>query len=255
MGLSQRIVDLAQVLGYDIKELISRVDNAELILGDIHNPVWLNDNPPPDHDYLWVDTNEPTPQTWPPPVVTTLPDSPFDGMEVYYRTAWQPIFGIGSTDWHLKFYADWHAADGYGWVYQGGSDLFAEDPTGTTRNANIAYGDPTTGPAGPQMTLPLAGAYELGGGVMIVIPTGQAAGTYMVCALKLGATATSDAERVGQFTTPSATTSAGGVIGAKRFRRTLAAGTVVKMESRNNNGASQTYERWISARPIRVKKT
>lgn len=89
-----------------------------------------------------------------PPLVSALPVSPVDGQEVYYQSA--TLAGLGVI-WHLRYRAG--SASAYKWEFLGGAALEAHQSAGGYRNS-FTWGGLTTG-AGPSVTLPLAGDYEL----------------------------------------------------------------------------------------------
>ena len=78
------------------------------------------------------------------PLVTSLPGSPVDGQECYYRT--------GETIWHLRYRAA--AVSAYKWECVGGQPLVA---TGT--GGSFSSTTPSTTNT-PSLTVPLAGDYE-----------------------------------------------------------------------------------------------
>jgi hypothetical protein len=86
-----------------------------------------------------------------PPSVTTLPSSPTDGQEVYYKLA-------SGGYWHLRYGAS--NAGSYKWDAVGSSaPLSAAGAGGQTVNSGGA-GTFIAWPSGPQITLPLGGIYR-----------------------------------------------------------------------------------------------
>jgi hypothetical protein len=118
--------------------------------------------PSPRGEYtIWIDTDE-VERTWPPPVVTTLPASPWDGQEVYFlANAAQGIM------WHLRYRVA--AVGPYKWEVIGGSSLQAQDTSIRDLYISAVYPlwdvlyDASSGnaPATMTLTLPLAGDYDI----------------------------------------------------------------------------------------------
>jgi len=176
------------------------------------------------------------------PVVTSLPGSPADGDEVYYTAD-----ATNGIYWHLKYIASQPA--GKRWVYVGGPPLSDEILTNSSR-ANAAYGD-LAATVGPQVTVPLAGDYELRGGALgFISATGNST---LIAALKLGTAATSDNEIVSYQATAGITpATAQGSAGSGQMRRTLAASDVVKMQYKASAGTGAWLNRWLKVLPVRV---
>ena len=179
------------------------------------------------------------------PAVTSLPGSPVDGQEVYYRA------GSGNTVqfWRLRYVAA--ISDAYKWVMVGQGRLVHElDALESTTSASWA--NLTT--AGPLVVCPLAGYYDLEFGSAILTPA--AAGFYGMVAPVLGAGGTTtDTESI-VVQTPA--TSALQVSAMKRRTGSplmpIAAGGEVRLKYRSN-AAGQTssyFKRFLYAYPVRV---
>ncbi len=84
------------------------------------------------------------------PTTTTLPTSPVDGQEVYYRVN----RGDGTyAYWHLRY----NASTTY-WDFLGGPSMFAQvDATQTTTSTTFT----NLATVGPSLTVPLAGDYDV----------------------------------------------------------------------------------------------
>ena len=202
--------------------------------------------PSPRADYvLWVDTDEPQSVYTPPQVVTVLPTTGLvDGMEVYFQSAAMATDGIL---WHLRYRAA--ASGAYKWEYIGGPPIYNEvQPTGTYETASsTAYADLAT--VGPQVTVPLNGQYRITGSCL-AYATG-AIGSSAIMALKFGAAATSDNDRIGQVTT-SATAATNASVG-RTLASVVTAGTVLKLQYRSSNAFSPGFSfRWLEIVPIKV---
>lgn len=165
-----------------------------------------------------------------PEYVTALPGSPDDGEEVYFEAA-------AGVIWHLRYNAS--SASSFKWEFVGGPALSHEVATQETRD-NSAYGDLTT--VGPQVTLPLAGDYEVEYGVRI---TGLGSGSAWA-AIKRGAAATSDNDAVQTSTT-------GSHHSRKQKMTGLSASAVLKMQYRETDSDAVSFDsRFLFVRPIRV---
>jgi hypothetical protein len=126
------------------------------------------------------------------------------------------------------------------WSYLGGAPMFAEILTSQT-TTNVAYVDLTT--AGPSITVPFAGWYEITFGCDI---KSDVADVVTKVAVKLGAAATADAESAD-----------GRGVASKYVQRTiirqLAQDDIVKMQYKSNGGGVLTADnRNLSVRPIRL---
>ena len=171
-----------------------------------------------------------------PPVVTALPGAPVDGQECYF-VADAP----NGVTWHLKYRA---AGGSYKWEYVGGGPLYANTTTQEVlAQGAAAYVDLPAGP-GPNLTVPLAGVYEVlvqclgwkNGGAIPGNVGCQAAGFaatvsasgYVISAYN------ATVVRTGSLTLP-------------------VAGTIVKMLYLRNANQAMTYrDRSMFVRPIRV---
>lgn len=177
-------------------------------------------------------------QTGLPPIVTALPTSvAVQGMEVIYDA------GDGIR-WHLMY----DTSDGttYPWMFIGGPSLYAETATSSTRATNT-FGN-LAATTGPDVTLPLAGDYDVSIGCNAWNNT-TAQGFYMSYDIGATGAVTADAlfmqENSGGNTAPK---------NASRTRRKTGL-TAVTLASkyRSDGGSTATFQdRWISATPVRV---
>lgn len=125
-----------------------------------------------------------------PPYVTALPATPYDGQHVAYGAA--PAAGVA---WHLRYRAA--APAPYRWECLGGLPLLAEVNPGANLNGPTAGGAYIDIPAsaGPALTIPLAGEYEIGYGGLISYVSGVSpAGVAL--AVARGATAPAAGEEI-----------------------------------------------------------
>ena len=124
------------------------------------------------------------------------------------------------------------------WSFIGGPDLYAEVLTSQT-TTSASYADLTT--AGPSITIPTAGIYEISFGADLFTGT---AGTQTIMSPKIGGAATADADGVENRNANRA--------GVSRFiRKTCAAGDLIKCQYKSNGTATLTAaNRWLRIRPI-----
>lgn len=180
-----------------------------------------------------------------PRFVSTLPTDPYDGMEIYYNA------NTLSSGYHFRYC--YTLPDGtlnpatYKWVYLGGSPLFNEVVTGSTRSTNT-YGD-LASTTGPTITVPLAGDWLIE--VRAGVNTGNATmvGAAMSYDIGSGAGNASDNDAVwAQVMAPGFNTSV-----ARVRVKTLTAGVVLTAKYRSANSVSITWgDRAMLATPIRV---
>lgn len=176
--------------------------------------------------------------------VSTLPVSPYNGQVIQYQSAGMATDGVV---WTLKYRSA--SASSFKWEYIGGSLLFSAVETDES-TTSATYVDLTT--VGPSVTIPLAGDYEITCGCYAWRSSTGAAQSY--ASLKVGATATSDNDKVTWSATPAqAVANQISEAGTRVFVKTgLAAGTVLKLQYRSSAGTAQFLNRWISVRPVRV---
>ncbi len=186
---------------------------------------------------IWIDTDEVPPSVWAPPaLVTSLPASPTDGLEVYYLAD-----ATSGIIWHLRYRAA--SASAYKWEVLGGTKFYAQNTAGQ----NITSATPVAVP--PSMTLPLAGDYDFAWGGRIYNQNVQGGNAQMWLGIA-GVNQTPIADWY-QGTAGAATTlAAGNPVQTKRA--TVAAGNVIDMRLSANNGTATSDNRWIEAMPVRV---
>jgi hypothetical protein len=176
---------------------------------------------------------------YPPPLVNTLPGSPYDGQEIYY-------FVADGIIWHLRYRAA--ITDSYKWEALGAPPPLAAEYVPQENLAAVVTTYQSL--SGPSVTIPLAGIYdiEFGGFGYNSQVIGTSTNVYMT--VKLGTAAAADTESI--------------LIGAqgffawnayRRIRRTLtAAASVLQTQYRasNTGGTTTVGTRSINAYPVRV---
>lgn len=170
---------------------------------------------------------------------TSLPGSPVDGQEIYYAAD-----ATNSIIWHLRYRSAARSGSG-AWEFVGGSALSSAVATQQSRTVD-SYAALAT--AGPSITLPLNGDYEIGMGARIqAAPTSAASSAVM--SFDIGATGAVDANAVtvyglnpteAQASRVQVQTGLSAVTLTAKYKRAQAAGT------------AYFAERWMTVIPIRV---
>lgn len=172
-----------------------------------------------------------------PQYVTALPASPDDGEQVYFQAA-------AGVIWHLRYNAA--SASSFKWEYVGGPPLTHEVATSQS-TTSATYADLAT--VGPQVTLPLAGDYDVQFGTTVQInpSTGNRVANI---AVKRGAAATADADSL-NYANGNLTIRVPGL--ARAIRMTgLAAAAVLKMQYKVSGDTLVCQDRWMRVTPVRV---
>lgn len=187
-------------------------------------------------------------RTWAAPgataVTTTLP-VPITGRECFYLAD-----ATNGVVWHLK--ARRNNPDGsrntsaYRWEYQGGPPLIAEIDTDQSMTS-ATYVDLAT--AGPSVTVPLAGDYDVQASANIY--TGTAGQGYFSFAI--GATAPLDVDAAGVAGPTAANFNLSSPV-SRRRKTAIAASAVIKMQYRTTTAGSTINYRWrrLAVWPVRV---
>ena len=167
----------------------------------------------------------------------SLPASPTNGQVAYLDCG-------NGVIWQFRY----NAASGssFKWEFVGGPPMFAEVTT-DQGTASASYVDLAT--AGPSITVPRAGDYDVEIGCGYYAATNGAPNAYMSYAL--GATAAVDAD--GLYVNP--TTGLFVIGGASRTRRKtgLAAATAVVAKYKSNGAIDFHFrDRWMKVSPVRV---
>jgi len=172
------------------------------------------------------------------PLVTSLPTAPVDGQEVYYVAD-----ATNGIIWHLRYRAA--SASAYKWEVLGGPPLEAYVDTAES-SASTTYVDLTT--VGPQITVPLAGDYDVDLGASCFPNTATAENIWT--APKIGAAATSDND--GEYAWTNAANQSINV--HRRLKKTgIAASTVIKQQYRTVAGVTSNWRRrYLRVTPVRV---
>ena len=197
--------------------------------------VFIGPEAPPSTQVLWIDTDEPS---WPGPplLVSVLPSSPTEGMEVYFQNSAMATLGV---EWHLRYRAT--SASSYKWEFVGGGPMLATGMGSLTQTTVTTA--PLTG--GPTFTVPLAGEYE----VTIMGRSQQNVAGLVGMLLALGVNGANSAPYsylVGQTTYDCCDRTAIG-------KRELAAGDVLTLRCQNEQAVSVSWQvGGLSLRPIRV---
>lgn len=164
-----------------------------------------------------------------------------DGQECYFKPDPTNATGNGGVAWHLKY----EATSGK-WYYIGGPPMIAEVAAeeGLT---NTAYAALAT--AGPTITTPLAGDYQVTIGAAMY--AGSSSNAYVYMSFAVGATAASDSDAI-----EMRGTAAGNVPQApasrRRLKAGLAAGAALAARYRASTGAVGAKNRWMTLLPVRV---
>jgi len=166
--------------------------------------------------------------------ITTLPTVPFNGQEVFYLAD-----DTNGIVWHLKYREA--SASTYKWEVVGGPPMFAEvatqQSTGSGTYAALAT-------AGPSLTVPLAGDYDVEIGAQVFNGTAcQANMSY-----DIGGTGAVDADSwevgIAVNTYPA---------GSRMRRKTaLAASTALVSKYKTSAGTAFFKNRWMRVQPVRV---
>lgn len=172
------------------------------------------------------------------PVLAALPAGPVDGQECYYLAD-----STAGVVWHLRYRAASPDAT-YRWEYVGGPPLSAEVLTDQSSTAT-AYADLAT--LGPDVTLPLAGWYDVELGAYGYSSSTPATNVYMSYAA--GGTAASDNDAV--------LIGAAGFLAFSAYRRhrrgPFAAGTLLRAKYRASTAATwDAAQRRLHAWPVKV---
>jgi hypothetical protein len=173
-----------------------------------------------------------------PPLVSSLPGSPVDGQECYYLA--DAVKGIV---WHLRYRAA--SASAYKWEVLGGAAL-ADEVMPAESTTSAAYTNLTT--VGPQVTVPLAGDYDVTIGANIATPV--TAGTNSSMSYAIGATAAVDVDRL-RTSAPTANNTWN--VGSRTRRKTgLAAATALVAKYKADAPTGYFEARVMAVLPVRV---
>lgn len=161
-----------------------------------------------------------------------------DGFEVVYVAD-----ATNGILWTLKYNAG--SASAYKWEVIGGSDLFALVASAST-TTSATYADLAAG-AGPDVTVPLAGDYDVQIGASV---GNNAVGQEAFMSYAIGGTAASDVDMVQYF--PAETSSKRHSVAGQRRKTAIAAATLLRAKYRVGGGTGMWQDRWMRVRPVRV---
>jgi hypothetical protein len=180
-----------------------------------------------------------------PALVTSLPVSPVDGQEVYYQSAAMATAGLL---WHLRYRAA--ATAPYRWEFVGGGPLQHYIQTQQTRTANTGAGDLAT--VGPQVTIPLAGVYDVDWGWGYGYHAGQA-GVQIIMTLD-GCGATGTARIPDGAAAANDVAAVGATPGRNRMAMTLTPAGILKAQYQvgGTTGSGSFGNRYLNVTPLRV---
>jgi hypothetical protein len=166
---------------------------------------------------------------------TSLPASPVDGQEyVLVDSTTNPTY-----QWRFRYNVS--NSTSYKWEFIGGIQVEAE--VATSESTAGAFADLAT--VGPSVTVPRAGVYRISFGSHIAL---GGTATFGIAAVKLGAAATSDTNRVYSGDTVANTEQDL----SRTLVATLAASDVLKLQYRSTGSGASFANRWISVEPARV---
>lgn len=177
-------------------------------------------------------------------VVTTLPTSPTDGMEIYYVAD-----ATNGVVWKFRYTA---SLTGLKWAFVGGGPLVAPIINGFEATASTTYVDLAT--VGPTLTMPSAFTSM---DLMVTMTCGLVpaaiANEYAICAPKFGAAATLDNDALYVKSESGVGVGNDARTSCVQRRNGIAGGAVVKMQYRTLAGnSSQFGRREMLITPVRV---
>ena len=181
-------------------------------------------------------------QTGMAPVVTTLPTDPVDGMRVDYVAD-----STNGVVWSLRYRAAGSAT--YPWEFVGGSSLFEEAQAGGVFESTASGSYAALATAGPTVTAPLAGDYDVTFGARAFNDTNGGSGAM---SFDIGGTAASDdnavifSEASGSNTTPA------NYMRSDRVTVAAAATALTSKYKRITAGNATFTARWMRVTPVRV---
>ena len=176
---------------------------------------------------------------------STLPGSPYDGQEIYYQNAAMATAGIV---WHFRYRA---GGGTYKWEAVNSPTAIYAEVTTNQFIGSSSYTDLAT--AGPSITLPLAGDYDVTVGGSI---SSGASGVIAYMSYQIGGTAANDADALQAYVYNANASYRDDVsVNMLRTRRKTGLSAVtLTAKYRSASGANNVYaqHRVLSATPIRV---
>lgn len=175
-----------------------------------------------------------------PTIFTALPGSGnFTGRRIIYQTAAMKALG-------LAYGLMWDGPATYPWLVLEGRPLL-DDVAAADTTTSAVYGALAGGSAGPTLTLPLAGEWDV---VIGAEMESSIAGFGPRMSYKIGATAADDADHV---VSSAGIANAPQAVARPRRKTIVAAATVLLAQYRVGGGATAiARNRWMHAMPVRV---
>ena len=203
---------------------------------------------------VWIDTDDApfTNVAFTENIVTSLPSSPTNGQIINYLvdgSATSPA-SSGPVIWRFIYHVGTSK-----WIFLGGAPLVAEIET-TVAGVSAAGWVDLSGSTGPQVTVPLAGDYNVIGGAASTWAV--SANMYHQLAVKRGAAAIANGDILSSMTEVSGSVFGGNQqhAGAGRGFNGIAANTALKMQYNNTGGTNSSTPswqmRWMKVWPVRV---
>lgn len=174
-------------------------------------------------------------------LVTQLPGSPTDGQVIAFQDSAMATAGVV---WEFRYRT---GGGTYKWEFAGGSSLLStagQNASDESYAATTAYADGFG--SVPQVTVPLAGDYQLLFGYSY---PWSSAGAELFYTPKFGGAAVSDLDG----THKDVSTSANGDVQGALLKTGLAASTLIKMQTRVSTAVTLHRNRqWLQVAPVRV---
>lgn len=196
---------------------------------------------PPDESVgaVWIDTDAPDPGpvvVTGPPLVTSLPSTPYDGQEVYYLAS-----ATDGVAWHLRYRAA--TAGAYRWSFVGGAELAVYNDTTAGPLPDSQWVDLATG----AITAPLAGRYTIRWGAYLSLTVGALSMAGSTRILQGASTEVGQASIFVEGGMPDLYAPV-----ATERPVDVTAGTVLKLQGWNQGGQVTFARRYVALRPLVV---
>lgn len=167
------------------------------------------------------------------PIVSSLPDG-----SVTSEVHWE-VDAVAGILWHMRYRSTLGK-----WCYIGGAALAADIDTGSDEStASTSYTTLTT--AGPVITLPRSGVYEIGLGASLRNST---AGSFTYMSYSVDAAAASDLDAV----LLNAGVANQQVPASRFMHRTFAAASVLTAKYKASANTANFNRRWMLVRPVLI---
>lgn len=218
------------------------LDLSQLPLGDLQRQ--LENNWQPDATMLQphsITSDQLSSGLLSPPVVTSLPPSPSDGDNCFYLAD-----AVNGVVWNLKYRAGEPSA--HKWECVGGPALHAVESSSWSGVSSTSF---ATDANGPQVTVPLAGDYDVSFSCAYADNSVAGHDVLYVPAVSAAAAAASNAIAID---TRCASGSVGTGAGASMRLTNVAAGQVIQMYARISiaGDAGRVFGRTLNVTPVRV---